>query len=151
MTVFLCLSSYHVTCKEGKREEGICDAVNSSDTTCTADSIITTTQKKEVCFPDGKCFESKEEAESYYTNKHYKNKSFKMAIRKPTSFGSTQEVVLDNNQQYFTKTLEVLSKSHDYMIQISQDDTAVTFRRECKLRNELCIFWAAIGTCTECK
>ena len=139
----LCLSTYYVVTSQ-EAEGGTCDP---SDNTCIADDSTTTTsarttqqRKDDVCFPDGKCFNSIEEAEIDYKNKHDQKQAFKMDIRTPTKFGEAQEIALDSNQQqsYITKTLEVLSKSHDYMIEIYKDDTTASFRRECKLRNELC-------------
>ena len=139
----LCLSTYYVVTSQ-EAEGGTCDP---GDNTCIADDSTTTTsarttqqRKDDVCFPDGKCFNSIEEAEIDYKNKHDQKQAFKMDIRTPTKFGEAQEIALDSNQQqsYITKTLEVLSKSHDYMIEIYQDDTTASFRRECKLRNELC-------------
>ena len=139
----LCLSTYYVVTSQ-EAEGGTCDF---SDNTCIADDSTTTTsarttqqRKDDVCFPDGKCFNSIEEAEIDYKNKHDQKQAFKMEIRTPTKFGEAQEIALDSNQQqsYITKTLEVLSKSHDYMIEIYQDDTTASFRKECKLRNELC-------------
>ena len=139
----LCLSTYYfVTSQEV--EGGTCDP---GDNTCIADDSTTTTSARttqqrndDICFPDGKCFNSIEEAEIDYKNKHDQKHAFKMGIRKPTKFGEAQEIALDSNQQqsYITKTLEVLSKSHDYMIEIYKDDTTASFRKECKLRNELC-------------
>ena len=139
----LCLSTYYVVTSQ-EAEGGTCDP---GDNTCIADDSTTTTsarttqqRKDDVCFPDGKCFNSIEEAEIDYKNKHDQKQAFKMDIRTPTKFGEAQEIALDSNQQqsYITKTLEVLSKSHDYMIEIYKDDTTASFRRECKLRNELC-------------
>ena len=139
----LCLSTYYVVTSQ-EAEGGTCDP---GDNTCIADDSTTTTsarttqqRKDDVCFPDGKCFNSIEEAEIDYKNKHDQKQAFKMEIRTPTKFGEAQEIALDSNQQqsYITKTLEVLSKSHDYMIEIYKDDTTASFRRECKLRNELC-------------
>ena len=138
----LCLSTYYIVTSQ-EAEGGTCDP---SDNTCIADDSITTSasttqqRKDDVCFPDGKCFNSIEEAEIDYKNKHDQKQAFTMEIRTPTKFGEAQEIALDSNQQqsYITKTLEVLSKSHDYMIEIYQDDTTASFRKECKLRNELC-------------
>ena len=139
----LCLSTYYVVTSQ-EAEGGTCDP---GDNTCIADDSTTTTsarttqqRKDDVCFPDGKCFNSIKEAEIYYKKKHDQKQAFKMDIRTPTKFGEAQEIALDSNQQqsYITKTLEVLSKSHDYMIEIYQDDTTASFRKECKLRNELC-------------
>ena len=140
----LCLSTYYVVTSQ-EAEGGTCDP---SDNTCIADDSTTTTSasttqqqsKDDVCFPDGKCFNSIEEAEIAYKKKHDQKQAFKMDIRTPTKFGEAQEIALDSNQQqsYITKTLEVLSKSHDYMIEIYKDDTTASFRKECKLRNELC-------------
>ena len=139
----LCLSTYYVVTSQ-EAEEGICDP---GDNTCIADDSTATTsasttqqRKDDVCFPDGKCFNSIEEAENDYKNRHDHKQASKMDIRTPTKFGEAQEIALDSNQQqsYITKTLEVLSKSHDYMIEIYKDDTTASFRRECKLRNELC-------------
>ena len=139
----LCLSTYYVVTSQ-EAEGGTCDP---GDNTCIADDSTTTTsasttqqRKDDVCFPDGKCFNSIEEAEIDYKKKHDQKQAFKMDIRTPTKFGEAQEIALDSNQQqsYITKTLEVLSKSHDYMIEIYKDDTTASFRKECKLRNELC-------------
>jgi len=125
------------TCDPG---DNTCIADDSTATSASASASTTQQSKDDVCFPDGKCFNSIEEAEFYYKNKHDHKQAFKMDIRKPTKFGEAQEIALDSNQQqsYITKTLEVLSKSHDYMIEIFKDDTIASFRKECKLRNELC-------------
>ena len=139
----LCLSTYYVVTSQ-EADGGTCDP---GDNTCIADDSTTTTsasttqqRKDDVCFPDGKCFNSIEEAEIDYKKKHDQKQAFKMDVRTPTKFGEAQEIALDSSQQqsYITKTLEVLSKSHDYMIEIYKDDTTASFRRECKLRNELC-------------
>jgi hypothetical protein len=152
LLIALCLflSSYSVVTSQ-ELEGGTCDP---GDNTCIADDSTTTSasasasasasttqqSKDDVCFPDGKCFISIAEAEINYKNKNDHKQAFKMDIRKPTKFGEAQEIALDSNQQqsYITKTLEVLSKSHDYMIEIFKDDTTVSFRKECKLRNDLC-------------
>jgi hypothetical protein len=154
IALFLCVSTFSVVKSQEVKVEVVGGTCDPGDSTCVADDVTTSAStstststsstqqqsKDDVCFPDGKCFSSIEEAEINYKNKHDEKQSFNMDIRKPTKFGNAQEIALDSNQQqsYITKTLEVLSKSHDYMIEIFKDDTTVSFRKECKLRNDLC-------------
>ena len=98
----LCLSTYHIVTSQ-EVDGGTCDP---GDNTCIADdstttSASTTTQqrKDDVCFPDGKCFNSIEEAEIDYKKKYDQKRAFKMDIRTPTKFGEAQEIALDSNQQ----------------------------------------------------
>jgi len=95
------------------------------------------------CFPDGECFGSLEEAEISYNDP---NKSTHMQMAVPTSLGERQSVKSVSGH-YYKETLEVLARAHDYMLDLFQNNTARSFRNECKLHHELCAYWAAIGEC----
>jgi hypothetical protein len=60
------------------------------------------------------------------------------------AWGESQQIV--GGQSGLTR--QVLKKTHKYMTeQVMVDETFASVRDKCKLRNELCSFWAAIGEC----
>ena len=134
----LCLTPSSIA---GEQEgEGTCNAADGG--TCTSSDTDTETTGGTICFPDGNCFETMKEAEINY--KKQNSRSAVIEMKAPVSLGDAQEVATENDQ-YYTKTLEVLTKTHDYMVDLFQNDTAKSYRNECKVRHELCGFWAAIG------
>jgi hypothetical protein len=98
------------------------------------------TAAEQVCMADGQCFANDEEAHKHY----YQGKKVEMFLDAPYSdfsFGEAQQVAGDK----WKETLEVTSKTKEYMMEIFVNDTLRSVRNECKNRNELCSFWAAIG------
>ena len=113
--------------------EGTCSA--QEDGTCESNS------DKQVCFPDGSCFGSLAEAVS-----HYHGKTDLIPLQVPSSYGEAQRVdsrEIETNE----KTLEHLAVTHEYMTNLYQNETAKSFRDECKLQHDSCTFWASIGEC----
>ena len=96
---------------------------------------------KQVCFPDGSCFESLGEAVS-----HYHGKVNLMPLQVPKAYGEAQRVD-SRDPATNEKTLEYLAKAHEYMTHLYQNETAKSFRDGCKLQHDSCAFWASIGEC----
>jgi hypothetical protein len=94
---------------------------------------------EQVCMVDGQCFANDEEAHNHYQT----GEKVEMYLDEPYSatFGEAQQVAGVN----WKETLEVISKSKEYMMEIYNNDTLRNVRNECLVRNELCSFWAAIG------
>jgi prolyl 4-hydroxylase len=64
----------------------------------------------------------------------------------PVSWGQTQQVTGAKAQE----TLQVIERTRKYMTeQVFVDDRLALVRNDCKLKFELCSFWAAIGKCKE--
>jgi len=138
----LCLSPYSAA---GQQEGEGGDNCNAADgDTCTTTDADNENANGALCFPDGECFDTLNEAEIKYKPPAGRSTTIEMEV--PKSFGDAQEVG-SANPLYLTKTLEVLAKTHDYMVGLFQNDTAKSYRDECKVRHTLCSFWAAVGEC----
>lgn len=86
----------------------------------------------EVCSADGVCFASEAEAHDYYSN----------GVLVPIDFGEDQSIAGAD----WKKTLENLEKSKKYMKEVVSGPEFDGVRKNCIIRNELCSFWAAVGT-----
>ena len=80
---------------------------------------------------DGVCFANEQAAAAYY------EPGRKVEI----DFGEAQQVAGEKYQD----TLDVIRTTKEYIAKVRTDDTFLEVRKECKCRNELCSFWAAIG------
>ena len=100
---------------------------------------LATAAAEQVCLADGQCFADDQEARDHY----HPGKQVEMYLDAPysVSFGESQQVAGDN----WKDTLEVISKTKEYMIEVFNNDTLRSVRNECKCRHEFCSFWAAIG------
>jgi prolyl 4-hydroxylase len=124
---------------------GACTAADYSgeDGTCLSSATATNEEKEEegrgqICYPDGNCFGSIEEADQKYQNE--KNV---VKLEKPVNYGEPQQVAGPK----WLQAMEVVQKTNEYMENVFQNDTTKSFRNDCKCRHELCAFWAAIGEC----
>lgn len=126
----------------GQQEEGgTCDAEGGDTCASGANDDV-----EAHCFPDGMCFDSLDEAFiSYYEGSESEN-SVSIPLQFPRAYGEDQQVSLHESESY-GETMEVIAKMHNYMVDVFQNDTAKSYREECKMRHELCAFWAAIGEC----
>jgi uncharacterized protein YaiE (UPF0345 family) len=88
-------------------------------------------EEAQYCTEEGVCFANDEAEKNYYF------KGRKVDI----GFGEAQQVAGEDWQ----KTLGVIAKTKEYVAQVQANETLVAVRKECKVRNELCSFWAAIG------
>lgn len=128
------------SCSAEKDGDGTCNAAAGG--TCPSETEAHS-ETKSHCFPDGSCFDSILEAGKKY---HDPSSISFVPMDIPKPFGESQELNPTDPENY-TKTLQVLSKTHDYMVDLYQDDTAEVYRSHCKVNNKLCAFWAAIGEC----
>lgn len=133
ISLFLFLISHYVF---GQQEDGTCRAQN--DTTCTS-------FKKEkdddgsLCLPDGACFGSLVEAIS-----HCSRRTTIVEPKLPKPYGKSQRVDFPGKYENVVKTLAL---THEYMTNLFQNDTAKSYRDKCQLKNDSCMYWAAIGEC----
>jgi hypothetical protein len=104
-------------------------------TSCTA--LADTAKTGQLCFPDGSCFDTIEEA----ANKYSKGVNF-VSLDEPVHFGDRQQV----SGEHWKSTMDVIVKTQQYMQGVFMNDTMKGYREECKCRHELCAFWSAIGT-----
>lgn len=91
-----------------------------------------------LCFPDGSCFDSMQEADV-----HYKTQTHHVPLSTPVNYGEPQQVAGPD----WYKSMQIVQSTNTYMTEQFQNDTAKPYRDECKCRHELCAFWAAIGEC----
>jgi len=138
LTLLLLFFSCSVESREERERGGTCNAADG-DTCASETEILSAT----ICFPDGSCFGSFEEAEINYDDP---KKVSLMPMVSPKPLGDAQEFD-SRNAAYYSKTLETLSRAHDYMVDLFRNDTASSFRDECKVRHKSCAFWAAMGEC----
>jgi hypothetical protein len=87
--------------------------------------------EEQTCTEEGVCFANDEAAKEYY----HDGRSV------PIDFGDDQQVAGEKWQ----KTLDVIATTKEYIAQVQVNETLVAVRNECKVRHELCSFWAAIG------
>jgi hypothetical protein len=132
--------------------EGTVYTYNAADgDTCTSgadadDDADADADSRTLCFPDGACFESLNEAETYYKPQQVSSTTVSsIAMKVPKPFGKGQEVGSPDSRSL--ETLEVLANTYEYMVDLFQNDTAKSFRDECQMRHELCAFWAVTGEC----
>lgn len=102
-----------------------------------ADAIV----EEQVCLANGQCFANDQEAHLHF----YPGKQVEMVLEEPHSvtFGEPQQVAGEK----WKETLANIAKTKEYMIEVFNNETLRSIRNECKVRNELCAFWAAIGEC----
>jgi hypothetical protein len=86
---------------------------------------------EQTCTAEGICFANDDEAAEYYE----KGKFIEI------EWGEKQQVAAE----HWKKTLEITTKTKDYMSMVARNETMRDIRKECKCRNQLCSFWAAIG------
>ena len=120
----------------GQQEDGTCSAEDGG--TCASRAPD---DAKSLCFPDGGCFGSLDEAVS-----HYQRVTTMIPMEIPKAYGESQRVDSRDPETY-KKTLETLAATHEYMTHLYQNDTAKAFRDECTMRHDSCTFWASIGEC----
>ncbi len=138
--IILSLSQFVI----GQEEEGTC----SADGTCANDDAHDDVDDEDYddyddwCFPDGECFDSLEEAASYYQEQPTRL----IELVDPVSYGEAQKVD-SRNPEVYEKTLETLADTHHYMTDLFQNDTAKPFRDVCKLKHQDCVLWASTGEC----
>ena len=96
-----------------------------------------------MCLPDGKCYDSLDdmvEAYPYSPEEKFVN----IELTSPMEFGDAQQIAGPNKKEM----LKLLSETYDYMLNdVFNNETAKSYRYDCKLRNELCTFWSSIGEC----
>jgi hypothetical protein len=93
--------------------------------------VVVVSAEEQTCTAEGVCFNSDEEAKKYYSNGRLVD----------IKFGEPQQVA----GEHWKKTLDVVTKTKEYMVQIRKNATMASVAKDCKLRNALCSFWAAIG------
>ena len=135
----LCL--YPVVVGQQEKEGGTCDAEGGETCASGADNGVGA-----HCFPDGTCFDSLDEAFIRYYEESDSENFVSIPMQFPRPYGEDQEVSLQGSESY-EETMEVIAKMHNYMVDVFQNETAKSYREECKMRHKLCAFWAAIGEC----
>jgi hypothetical protein len=93
--------------------------------------VVAVSAEEQTCTAEGVCFNSDEEAAKHY----WKGRLVDV------NFGEPQQVAGEE----WKKTLDVIAKTKEYMVQVRTNATMAPLVKECKLRNPLCSFWAAIG------
>ena len=120
--------------------------VAGQDGTCSADGTCASSEEEHdddyyLCFPDGECFESFDEAVW-----HYRQLTDRIELIVPQNYGEDQRV--DDKDIYaYEKTLETLAATHAYMKELFQNDTAKDYRDKCKMNHTMCTYWASLGEC----
>ena len=125
-------------------EDGTCSSSSSTTAaalTNVADDVDETTNGQ-ICFPDGNCFSSEEDAAAKYRTSL--DSYVKLDIDgRSVNYGDDQQVA----GSHWKSTMDVIMKTNEYMAKVFQNDTAKSYRNECKARHEQCAFWAASGEC----
>lgn len=125
--------------------------VTGQEETCSAEGTCASSEENnnsnndedegDVCFPDGECFESLDEAVW-----HYRQFTKTVELIVPKNYGQAQNV--DASDPYaYEKILETLAATHEYMKELFQNDTAKDYRDQCKMNHNDCTFWASTGEC----
>lgn len=139
LQLLISLLSFYLCSVVGRQEGGTGSTCNASDDgTCMSGRA----DAKHFCFPDGLCFKSIREAKMQYRSPGSTPFSY-IGLKVPREYGEAQEVGTTST----VETLEVLAKTHDYMADLFQNNTARSYRGGCHMRHESCAFWAAIGEC----
>jgi hypothetical protein len=93
--------------------------------------VVSSAEEEQTCTAEGVCFNSDEEAKKHYFNGRLVD----------IDFGEPQQVA----GEQWKNTLDVVAKTKEYMVQVRRNMTMAPVVNDCKLRNALCSFWAAVG------
>ena len=88
--------------------------------------------EQQTCTAEGVCFANDDEAYKYYEKGKYVEIG---------EWGEKQQVAAAD----WKKTLEIITQTEEYMSMVAKNETMRDIRKDCKCRNQLCSFWAAIG------
>ena len=132
--------------------DGTCISTTMMNTSEDGDEEPTVDQDDgKICFPDGNCFESMMEADAKYAKRGRNLVTLEVPVVHSEGQGEQRIVNYGDAQQVagpdWKKTMDVIQQTHGYMELVHQNETAVSYRDECKCRHELCAFWASIGEC----
>jgi hypothetical protein len=116
---------------------------NNNSNSDSADGDDSQQQQKQMCLPNGKCYDSLDDMVKAYPYPD-EQKFVNIELTSPMEFGDPQQIAGPNKKEL----LQLLSETYDYMLKdVFQNETAKSYRNDCKLRNELCTFWSSIGEC----
>lgn len=135
----LWISLHSTSCNASDRSQ-VCTIDANGEETCEAAALEPgQTPSKELCLPDGHCYDSLATALSEKINDQ--TEGTYVELTNPVPFGEAQQVAGTDN----AKTMHILAETYDYMVGVYKNDTTESFRDECLCRHEHCAFWASIG------
>lgn len=139
VSILWIISLHSTSCNASDRSQ-VCTIDANGEETCEAAALEPSqTPSKELCLPDGHCYDSLSTALSEKFNDQ--TEGTYVELTNPVPFGEAQQVAGTDN----AKTVQILAETYEYMVGVYKNDTTESFREECLCRHEHCAFWAAIG------
>jgi hypothetical protein len=131
------------TCTVNADGDQTCNNDNNNNNNADGDGDDSQQQQKQMCLPNGICYDSLDDMVKAYPYPD-EQKFVNIELTSPMEFGDPQQIAGPNKKEM----LQLLSETYDYMLKdVFQNETAKSYRNDCKLRNELCTFWSSIGEC----